>query len=299
MKVVNPLHCLQCTGTLAKTLIFRRTRQGHTVYTRFSVTQPNTPAQQNHHILFRRLAQRWQTLDQAARDCWGPPAETAKISPYNAYLGYNLVRLNADQPADLVAWWTNLVPAGSILHDLGPGQHDAEFVDLPPGPAWTYDIHRGGKVIEFTPPGYVNVPTPPQLGKPFTIAAWMKQNTYTHNCALIDTGVVTNYCFGQIRYERLAGVLANYFVTTDPIWLTAFDWHHVAFCWDGNQLNLWIDGIPVTGTASNTPPAAQTQMWIARRGVETAGETFHGRLDDLRLYSRILSTADVLELAAR
>lgn len=40
-------------------------------------------------------------------------------------------------------------------------------------------------------------------------------------------------------------------------------------------------------------------MWIGRRGVEAPDETFHGRVDDLRLYSRAFLTADVLELAAR
>ena len=298
MKVTNPLACLQAAGTLAKTIIFRRTKRGHTAYRYFKPKQPHTIKQQAYHALFGMLADRWNTLDTASKRLWEPLANAHSITRYNAYLQHNLRRLNPAQIDGLIGWWPNLVPGGSILHDLTVNNRDGEFVSLNPATAWPNDTQRQGQVIEFTDPGYVNVPTPPSTVGHFSVAAWIKQNVYTHNCAIIDTGVVTSYCFGQIRFERLAAVVANYFVTTDQIWLTDFDWHHVAFCWDGSSLYLWIDGVVLPATGTNTPPAAQTQMWIARRAVETAGETFQGRVDDLRLYARALSTADVLELAS-
>jgi len=299
MKVDHPFFATRVGGQLGKQLIFRRTRRGHTAYRYFKPVQPGSTAQLEHSSLFSLLAHRWPSLSAEAKNQFSGASEYIRVSKYNAYLMYNLRRLNRAQLDGLVAWWPNIVPGGTTLHDLCPDHYDGELENLNPDTAWPTDQFRDGQTIEISGDGYVDVPDPPSVTSPFTMACWFKQNDYVHRSAILDTGSVTRYTFGYFWSATLMHVLRNVTVPGPGDWTTIFAWHHLAFQWDGSQINLWLDGVPVAGVGQNLAPAAQTTMWIGRRGVEAPDFSFHGRIDDLRLYDRILTTPNVEELAAR
>lgn len=299
MKLGAPLMSLFAAGTLGHALIYRRTRRGTSAYRHFRPTQPNTLAQQNHHILFGLLAARWNHFNAAERDYWIPAAQAARVTPYNAYLAYNLRRLNPAQPDDLIAWWTSIIPSGSVLHDLTANRYDGEFVNLNPANAWPEVARRRGHVIAFDGVGYVNVPDPPSVTTPYSLACWFKQTTHVNLASLMDTGHVQNWNFGFFTGGVLAFVHRQRWAFTAPIWATDFDWHHLAGTWDGEEIHIYVDGVHVDDQDNAPAPAGQATLWIGQRGVAHADVPFHGLIDDLRIYRRYLDQPAVTELAAR
>ncbi|HYB96876.1 MAG TPA: Ig-like domain-containing protein, partial [Vicinamibacterales bacterium] len=76
-------------------------------------------------------------------------------------------------------------------------------------------------------------------------------------------------------------------------------WHHIAFTYEhGSFLKLYQDGVLVgsTPTTGQTTTAGTARFFIGRRG---AGSTmfFDGAIDDVAIYNRVLSEAEVQALA--
>jgi len=297
MKVHQPLMSLFAHGTLGHQLIFRKTARAHSAYLHFNPKQPATEAQVNHHILFSLLAKRWYWLDYPAKDFWIPFAKELQITPYNAYLGYNLHRLNPAQPEGLIAWWPNLVPAGDVLHDLSPDRKDGEFVNLNPDTAWAHSPQRRGDVIEYDGTGYVNVPTPPSTTGPYTWAFWFKQNAYTGGSAIVDTGHTGRYVQCRFSTQRATHLLRDKAAFTPQLFLYDFTWHHYAGVWDGKEITIYIDGTLHHTTEQLIAPADQVEMRFGVYGIGVPNVYFHGQVDDLRFYARDLTQPQIAQLA--
>ena len=299
MKVENPLMSRFASGTLGHQLIYRGTPQGTAAYLHFNPKQPHTEAQVNHHILFSLLAKRWYRLDPPAKQFWIPFAQELKITPYNAYLGYNLHRLNPAQPEGLIGWWPNLVPAGQILHDLSANRKDAEFVSLDPDLAWPDDPVRRGQVIEYDGTGYVNVPTPLSSVTEYTWAFWFKQNAYSEGAACVDTGVTAHYAQAQTMGGRIRHRLRAAIARTATGWDLELGWHHYAGTYTPNNIEIYIDGLFNELVPAPDAPAANVYMHFGIHDIGVPPVGFSGRVDDLRFYARFLTGPEIAELAAR
>ncbi|HXI57490.1 MAG TPA: discoidin domain-containing protein, partial [Polyangia bacterium] len=70
-------------------------------------------------------------------------------------------------------------------------------------------------------------------------------------------------------------------------------WHHVAYTFDGTTHKLYLDaGTPTTSTvAPNTLTPNNAQF-----GAFNSGPTFSGKLDDVRIYNRVLSATEINSL---
>jgi hypothetical protein len=78
-------------------------------------------------------------------------------------------------------------------------------------------------------------------------------------------------------------------------------WTHVAAVWDGATMKLYKNGAEVGsldkgGTLSANPDA---NVAIGNQPVGTDGRAWDGLIDDVQLYSRGLSAAEVLALASQ
>ncbi|GJM43707.1 MAG: hypothetical protein DHS20C21_05490 [Gemmatimonadota bacterium] len=154
---------------------------------------------------------------------------------------------------------------------------------------------------------YVRVPASPSLNSPtsaVTQAAWVM----SYGVSQVGFG------FNPILMKSVTGENAfMYRMTTSPSgfgaafnnWTTHANadsvlnlnqWYHLVTVFDGTTLCCYLDGAPV-----DTLPMALTITQDNRDltiGADTPGvlEIFYGKLDDVRVYSRALSAADVLEL---
>ena len=129
-----------------------------------------------------------------------------------------------------------------------------------------------------------------------SIAAWYK-TTSTAASNWLSWGVAaTNQCCQIGTYNGGIGYLGYGNDLTTPI-STYCDgnWHHLAVTFDGNTMYLYLDGVQknTTSTTLNTGTGA---LNIGRS--VSAGYYFSGTLDDIRVYNRALSAAEVQSLAA-
>ncbi len=79
--------------------------------------------------------------------------------------------------------------------------------------------------------------------------------------------------------------------------LFADRWAHVAFAFDSSQLTLFVNGIQVAAHALPVPgPASECAGLIIGGHREGTGRNFDGLIDEVALWSRVLSPAEIKQL---
>ncbi|MFH2105629.1 MAG: LamG domain-containing protein, partial [Candidatus Micrarchaeota archaeon] len=82
-------------------------------------------------------------------------------------------------------------------------------------------------------------------------------------------------------------------------------WHHIVGTWDGfagaNNLKVYIDGqlnntVTSTINSINLAPSTENFFKIARGTNAVTNENFNGSIDDIRIFNRSLSAAEILAL---
>lgn len=146
----------------------------------------------------------------------------------------------------------------------------------------------------------------------FTISAWIKPTTVSTAGVIIgkDSNATNGRSFGLIMDNTGAGTLGCFFnsddvngvdaETNNPV-LTANVWNHVVCTRTADQvLNIYINGssvaVTITGHGTGAVQVNTTDFEIARRVYSGFQEPFPGNIDDVRIYSRALSSSDVTQL---
>ena len=73
-------------------------------------------------------------------------------------------------------------------------------------------------------------------------------------------------------------------------------WYHVAGVYDASArtLDIYVNGVPDNGTSSGTIPASQINSAVnVNIGRRSGGYYFNGVIDDVRIYNRALSQAEI------
>lgn len=200
--------------------------------------------------------------------------------------------------------------AGSTLNDLSNNIYDgttsvtwaagqigqAGYFD---GSANVSDSDSGPEAIDFTD------------GEDFTMAAWFNRDTFTSDDTIIArrTGISAANN-GYILYIDDATDKLTFEVSdgTDEYQLesvstfTSTGWHHFAVVWDQDSAagsEIYINGIANsaadTGTIGNIGDLSNTRV-IALGAESDAGNPFDGKLDELQIYRRALTTGEIQSL---
>jgi len=142
----------------------------------------------------------------------------------------------------------------------------------------------------------------PDAASALTVAVWVKianpgQNAYMR---VLSKKQLWNDPSGfELEYQPLNNWLSvsgsgSDYARAENVDLDA-NWHHVAAVINQNTAALYVDGVERTTDSSITPLAANSLgLALGRRG--GGGDYFAGCLDDVRLYSRAFSPAEVLAL---
>ena len=97
-------------------------------------------------------------------------------------------------------------------------------------------------------------------------------------------------------YDGTAWVAINHSVT-----LAGTGWHHVAYSFNdaGNLATLYLDGVAVasTSTTSSISYTLGANSYIGTHGNGDATFDFNGKIDEARVYNRVLSTNEIASLA--
>lgn len=208
----------------------------------------------------------------------------------------------------LVAWWTLDEGTGAAAADSSANRLGGT---LRGNPVWTSGKRRGALSFDGQK-DYVEIPKNPKfyLPGPFTVAAWV-------NVASLPRSEWGMYLFSDYDADggrstfalRVMGTGAVQFLwqteNTEPPAaassgrLLPGTWAHVAGVWDGTARMLYVNGV-LDGTAKGPQPRPDIggNLAIGRPGAYN-GLYFSGRIDDVRIYSRALSTVEIRSLAGR
>src|SRR5256884_375260 len=81
-------------------------------------------------------------------------------------------------------------------------------------------------------------------------------------------------------------------ITFGPSGLAVATWTHLAAAFDGAMVRLYVNGVQVASQAQTAPLVATTGT-LQIGADRYAGENFAGRIDEVRIYNRALSAAEI------
>ena len=210
-------------------------------------------------------------------------------------------------PSGLVSWW----PGENSADDIAGGRNGT----LMGGAGFAQGI--AGQAFEFTADGAgVTVPHDEALNvssSGFTVQFWMQgvKNQPDPQFLVVDKshGWVdsTGWLFqgysgsGQIVFGIGAGGggSVNFPGATSTTDVLDGQWHHVAGTWDGALVRIFVDGeqqdqAALTTPVNNTRPVNVGFSW----GGGTPTRFFRGKVDELALYNRSLTTNEIAAIYA-
>lgn len=142
----------------------------------------------------------------------------------------------------------------------------------------------------------------------FSISVWVRLNTTGSWARIFDFGAgTTRYMF---LTPRTPGNQTRFAISTagagseqrlESAGLSTGSWHHVVVTLSGDAGALYVDGVQVAQNASLTLAPADlgntNANWLGRSQF-TDDPYLNGRIDNLRMYSRVLSLPEVQALEA-
>lgn len=212
-------------------------------------------------------------------------------------------------PMDPIAHWSFETGSGSVVDDVsGNGNFGAML-----GSTWGTDTpDESGYsacfdgVNDAVAVGSMNVP-----GNALTLSAWFKADTFNVGDGRIISKASSVQTAGHVYMLSTLRVGSSYRLrcrlrtgsTTRTLIATSGNlqldtWTLATMTYDGSTLRLFKDGVQVgsmslTGTIP-TMPSVQTA--IGNQAAGAGSRPFDGCIDDVRVYARALSAAEVAEL---
>ena len=312
-KLTGPNFSLLASKSLAS--LTTQKRRG-TTYTRkrpvpFASHPPDPNSQAVYWRQFDRrgitglLTFHWQSMSSDEKNTWEEAAKKAKftgtgyswflhIAPFNLYLHHGLA-----------AYWSmNAIQSGQIIDLSGQGNHGNLMPSYPTdAPTLTPSINnKFGLALALDGiNNYVQVPNSTSIAIPgdITIEFWMY-----HKNAGKDYQHILNKQYADIngtqgfRIYAVKNATPVYFgrayndgwtYNSIPVPLNA--WHHVVWTVEAGQSRMYRDGVLVAGPFADQPTIGTDSD--LRIGVDPSSWNFNGRLDEVRIYNRVLSETEI------
>ncbi|TCO54365.1 LamG-like jellyroll fold domain-containing protein [Actinocrispum wychmicini] len=201
----------------------------------------------------------------------------------------NFTRVAGGDPSLVAAYSFDDGAGSTVLDRTGKGH-----MGTLSGASWSPGHTSGG--LSFN--GVDNLVTIPdaadlRLGNAMTLEAWVKPTANN-----IWRTAILKERPGGLAYALYAAPASGYFVSgndqsvTGPSALPVNTWSHLAVTYSGTTMRLYVNGTEVA-TAPVTGPITSSTSPLRLGGNLIWGEYFAGEMDDVRIYSRALSAAEV------
>lgn len=197
----------------------------------------------------------------------------------------------------LVAYWSFDETEGLVAHDQSDG--GANHATVEGSASWTAGRVRGAIAFDGGATGVVRVPENGtlQLAEQLTIAFWI-------NLAVATSGdpriLEKKYAYavkmnGRNPQFSGAGAYASLNIS-----IPANEWHHVAFSFARGEVHGYYDGRELPFLANAFDGGANISLGNQGTTIgndQTMMTPLNGRLDEMRIYNRALTLAEIAELA--
>ena len=235
-------------------------------------------------------------------------------------------------PTGLVAYYPCESANGVVLPDQSGNGNDATLSiglptdggTAPSGTGYRYEAGKVGNALTLFKAGYGYVSMPPSIfngATAVTVAFWIKVNTEQNWQRAFDVGINAHldsapYTGGKYFFlttqnaasQIEIAITANGYSTAQLFYtnriVPADGWRHIAVTIDGSQGVVYVNGPGITGTRTTNNmltlrPVDLGTMDYAYLGKSqwTVDPYFDGQLDEVRVYRRALSAAEVQTLA--
>jgi chitodextrinase len=200
--------------------------------------------------------------------------------------------------SSLVAAYSFDAGSGSTAADLsGRGNNGTLF-----GPSWAPTGKSGGALSFDGVDDLVTVADAASLdlSTGMTLEAWVRPTTNASWRTVVTKEQAGNLVYGLFSNSDTTQPSSIVSIGSNPIQdivrapgaLALSTWQHLATTYDGSTLRLYVDGVQVgTRTVSGAMPNSTGPLQIG--GNRVWSEWFQGQIDDLRVYSRALSAAEI------
>ena len=140
----------------------------------------------------------------------------------------------------------------------------------------------------------------------FSISMWINADTLPQTCSMVQIGnddganpsISNGYGIGisdgSISYSS-GSVLSCILSGTNVVYNSGYSytnshgWHHIILVRSGGVSSFYVDGVKTANTSTSIPKVP-TQFFI---GSQNGLRFFKGSLDDIRIYNRVLSSAEM------
>jgi hypothetical protein len=204
---------------------------------------------------------------------------------------------------DTLAWYQMDASSGNALTDSSGLNQTATLTG-----ATSFVSGVSGNALNFSG-GYASLPTGVVAGlNDFTVAAWINVTTLAAWERIFDFGTgETNYMFmspdngatGTLRFAITDSGNGGEQQLNGPA-ITPGVWTHVAVTLAGNVGTLYVNGVEAAQntnmTLHPTNLGVTTQNYLGKS--QFPDPAYAGSIDDFRIYSKALSAAQILQLAA-
>jgi hypothetical protein len=224
-------------------------------------------------------------LTAVARDAAGN-STTSSVVTVN-------VQNTTPPPTGLVAAYSFNEGSGPIAADASPQRNTGTLS----GAAWTAAGKNGGALSFDGVDDWVTVPDASSLAltNAMTLEAWVRPTALSSWRTVILKETLSNLAYALYgstsnasRPDTEAGSAWLY----GPSALATNTWSHLAATYDGTTLRLYVNGTQVASKASSVlMPVSSGPLRMGGNAIW--GEFFSGQIDDVRVYNRALSAAEV------
>ncbi len=200
----------------------------------------------------------------------------------------------------LVGYWKFDEGSGTSTTDSSSNNNIGSLIN---GPAWT--TGKVGSAIQFSNGNYVTIPNSSSIAITgnMTITAWIKVTDFSNSNGIVAKSSSIypapydfhlNPTSGIPSFWRGSG--ASYYANANGISAPALNqWQFISVTMSGTTVVHYLNGIfNGSSTLSTTIGDAGNAMYIASR--VDGGTQMKGDMDDIRIYNRALSAAEIMAL---
>ncbi len=220
---------------------------------------------------------------------------------YNRYLSETEIA----QFSGIVARWKLDETGGSLAVDSSPNGHDGTLTG---NPTWTTAGQIDGALDFETSDGDdgVDVGTFDVSGSELSIAAWVRPEDGSTDQRIIikasSTALQSQYwgmAIGaslELDFRLKAGGTTQFFTENNV--LSPGKWSHVAGTYDGVTMRMYVNGNLIRSVAHTVggPLDEDPAVPVTIGTANVSGRAYDGRLDDIRVMSRVMCDEEVRDL---
>lgn len=308
-KLKGPLFSLDATGTLNKTITYKKILQNNVAqkYSQPGSNNPfeSSPRQKDQRSIIRSIVIHWQCMSAADKLSWENAAKANRFKGTGYHYFHHLAQTNLFKYLGLIGYGTSNYNVGDTIYDLsGNENHSILKPSYPSNCPTLVDSYnkKNGKAISFD--GLTQYAVVPQtvdfVVDSFTLAWYVKSLETGGHCALIIRNVAESLTGTLVGTEDAENFYYrdenNHSVSIDISGAGVSDgsWHFVAGVREGTEVRVYFDGDLYD---SKTHPLLTTfNLGCLNLGRDCYGGGryyWKGLLDNIILFNRALTSEEI------